>query len=95
MLSSKSALCMKRTEMMDYHKYGRGGRRGGGGCGDFIAREEFGERFDELMPACAFYLLFEVEINTARFNSYLGKDQSTVAHRRETNVDERSLKSCA
>ena len=41
--------------------------------------------FDESFPACVFVVVFEVEI---------GQDQSKVAQRAETTVDECSLTSC-
>ena len=34
------------------------GDYGGGGGGSSLACEDYGERFDELLPACTFFLLF-------------------------------------
>ena len=64
---------------------------------DEEAYEDFGRKFDNSFPACAFFTFFfflKWDQLPHMIFFFLGKDQSTVAHRAETSVAECFLTSC-
>ena len=55
------------------------------GGGFFLACEDFGDKFDDLFPACTFFNLKWRSVGAQQCH-FLDQDQSTVARRAETTV---------